>query len=194
MVLALADATGAPATSITAATTGDLGKIVHGELSRLRRGSPWRVAVGRAHPGAHGIVRSYEEAREGLTMATRMHLDRPIVETRDLLTYRVIARDQPALVDLVQSVLNPLGQARGGAGPLVETLATYFDCGCVATTAASRLHLSVRAVTYRLDRVKSLSGFDPLDPAHRFTLQAAVLGARLLEWPERPLPQTGSAP
>lgn len=194
VVLALADATGAPPSSAGLGTTGDLGKIVHGELSRLRRGSPWRVAVGRAHPGAYGIARSYEEAREGLTMANRMHLGRPIVDTRDLLTYRVLSRDQPALVDLVHSVLNPIGQARGGAGPLVETLATYFECGCVATTAASRLHLSVRAVTYRLDRVKTLTGFDPLDPAHRFTLHAAVLGAKLLGWPERPLPRPDSAP
>jgi sugar diacid utilization regulator len=194
VVLALADATGAPTTSGGLGTTGDLGKIVHGELSRLRRGSPWLVAVGRAHPGAYGIARSYEEAREGLTMATRMHLEGPIVETRDLLTYRVLSRDQPALVDLVYSVLNPLSQARGGAGPLVETLATYFESGCVATTAATRLHLSVRAVTYRLDRVRSLSGFDPMDPAHRFTLHAAVLGARLLGWPERPLPDSAHIP
>ena len=190
VVLALAEATGAPATSMGLATTGSLGKTIHSELSRLRRGSPWRVAVGRAHPGAYGIARSYEEAREGLTMAARMHLDRPIVETRDLLTYRVLARDQPALADLVYSVLHPLRQARGGAGPLVETLAAYFDSGCVATTAAARLHLSVRAVTYRLDRVKSLTGFDPLDPAHRYTLQTAVLGAKLLDWPERHLPDS----
>jgi DNA-binding PucR family transcriptional regulator len=67
----------------------------------------------------------------------------------------------------------------------VDTLAAYFDSGCVATAAAARLHLSVRAVTYRLDRVKSLTGFDPLDPAHRFTLQVAVLGAKLLGWPEQ---------
>ena len=188
VVIALADATGAPTNSDSLGATGDLGRIVHGELSRLRRGSPWRVAVGRAHPGAYGIARSYEEAREGLIMATRMHPDQRIVETKDLLTYRVLARDQPALVDLVISVLNPLTQARGGAGPLVETLAAYFDCGCVATTTATKLHLSVRAVTYRLDRVSSLSGFDPADPAHRFTLQAAVLGAKLLGWPDQPLP------
>ena len=189
VVIALADATGAPQTSGGLGTTGDLGKIAYGELSRVNQGRPWRVAVGRAHPGAYGIARSYEEAREGLTMATRMQLDRPIVETQDLLTYRVLARDQPALVDLVHSVLNPLHQARGGAQPLVDTLAAYFNCGCVATTTASTLHLSVRAVTYRLDRVKALTGFDALDPAHRFTLQAAVLGARLLGWPDRPLPQ-----
>jgi DNA-binding PucR family transcriptional regulator len=142
------------------------------------------VAVGRAHPGAYGIARSYEEAREGLNMAARMSLDGPIVETRDVLTYRVLARDQPAIVDLVNSVLSPLREARGGAEPLLQTMATYFDSGCVATTAAARLHLSVRAVTYRLARVKSLTGFDPLDPGDRFTLQVAVLGAKLLGWPD----------
>jgi sugar diacid utilization regulator len=194
VVLALADVTGAAANVGGLTTTGDLARIVHGELSRLRRGSPWRVAVGRSHPGAYGIARSYEEAREGLAMANRMNLDRPIIEMRDVLTYRVLARDQPALVDLVHSVLDPLGQARGGAGPLVETLQTYFECGCVATAAASKLHLSVRAVTYRLDRVKSLTGFDPLDPGHRFTLQAAALGAKLLGWPARPLPHPDTAP
>jgi sugar diacid utilization regulator len=184
VVLALGEVTGAPGMSDGVSATGDLGKIVHGELNRLRQGSPWRVAVGRAHPGAYGIARSYEEAREGMTMAARMNLDEPIIETRDVLTYRVLARDQPALVDLVYSVLNPLREARGGAGPLVDTLAAYFESGCVATATAARLHLSVRAVTYRLDRVKTLTGFDPLDPAHRFTLQIAVLGARLLGWPE----------
>lgn len=188
VVLALAEATGAPFGTEGLRTTGQLGATVHRELRRLRRGSPWRVAVGRAYPGAYGIARSYEEAREGLTIATRMRLETPIVETRDLLTYRVLARDQPALVDLVVSVLSPLAGARGGAGPLVDTLATYFDCGCVATAAAAELHLSVRAVTYRLDRIRSLSGFDPSDPAHRFTLHAAVLGAKLLGWPDNPLP------
>ena len=184
VVLALAEPAGAAGKARGLNAPGDLGKIVHGELNRLRRGSPWRVAVGRAHPGAYGIARSYEEARDGLTMASRMRLDRPIVETRDVLTYRVLARDQTALVDLVCSVLDPLREARGGAEPLVETLAAYFESGCVATATAAKLHLSVRAVTYRLDRVKSITGFDPLDPAHRFTLQVAVLGARLLGWPD----------
>jgi sugar diacid utilization regulator len=193
VVLALADATGAPRVSGGLGSTGDLGRIVHGELNRLRQGSPWRVAVGRAHPGAYGIARSYEEAREGLTMAGRMRLEGPIIETKDVLTYRVLARDQPALVDLVHSVLNPLLEARGGAEPLVETLAAYFDSGCVATTAAATLHLSVRAVTYRLARVRSMTGFDPLDPAHRLTLQLAVVGAKLLGWPEQsgPTPPAG---
>jgi DNA-binding PucR family transcriptional regulator len=57
----------------------------------------------------------------------------------------------------------------------------------VTSEIARRLHLSVRAVTYRVDRIKTLTGYDPTDPAQRFTVHAAVLGARLLGWPQRNL-------
>ncbi|MGC9666102.1 PucR family transcriptional regulator [Planosporangium sp. 12N6] len=169
----------------------DLGRLMHGELNRLRHGRPWRVAVGRAYPGLYGIARSYEEAREALTMAGRLHVDAPVVNAHDLLVYRVLLRDQPAIVDLVSSVLSPLVRARGGAEPLLDTLGAYFDTGGVATEAAKRVHVSVRTVTYRLERIKMLTGYDPYDPQHRFTLQAAVLGARALNWPAEPLPAAG---
>ena len=166
----------------------DLGRLMHGELNRLRQGRPWRVAVGRAYPGLYGIARSYEEAREALTMAGRLHVDTPVVTAHDLLVYRVLLRDQPAIVDLVSSVLTPLLQARGGAQPLLDTLDAYFGTGAVATESAKRLHVSVRTVTYRLDRIRTLTGYDAVDPRHRFTLQAAVLGAKALDWPTQPLP------
>ncbi|MFC7535362.1 PucR family transcriptional regulator, partial [Actinoplanes sp. GCM10030250] len=171
--------------------SNELGRLMHRELSRLRRGRPWRVAVGRGHPGLYGIARSYEEAREALTMAGRLKTDTPVINGHDLLIYRVLLRDQLAIVDLVQAVLTPLTQARGGAAPLLDTLEAYFATGEVATESAKRLHVSVRTVTYRLARVKTLTGYDPADPAHRFTLQAAVLGAKVLNWPEEPLPTPG---
>ncbi|MDG4858561.1 helix-turn-helix domain-containing protein, partial [Streptomyces sp. T-3] len=77
--------------------------------------------------------------------------------------------------------------ARGGAGPLLATLDAYFGAGCVAAEAARRLKLSVRALTYRLDRIHQLTGSNPADPMHRYTLQTAVIGARLLDWPAKPL-------
>jgi sugar diacid utilization regulator len=164
-----------------------LGRLMHDQLRRLPRGQPWRVAVGRPHPGLYGIARSYEEAREALTMATRLRLETPVADARELLIYRVLLRDQPAIVELVHAVLSPLEQARGGAEPLLTTLQAYFETGAVATETAKRIHVSVRAVTYRLDRIKVLTGYDPADPAHRFTLQAAVLGARALGWPAEQL-------
>jgi len=169
---------------------GELGRLIYAELNRLPRGRPWRVAVGRPYPGVYGIARSYEEAREALAMAQRLHLDKPVIDAHDLLIYRVLLRDQPAMVDLVRDVLSPLCRARGGAQPLLATLDAYFAAGGVATEAARRLHVSVRTITYRLNRVKSLSSYDPNDPVDRFTLQAAVFGARALDWPERPLPES----
>nr|BFE72664.1 hypothetical protein GCM10020092_059650 [Actinoplanes digitatis] len=121
-------------------------------------------------------------------MAGRLDSDTPVVNAQDVLIYRVLLRDQPAIVDLVQAALGPLARARGGAGPLLDTLHAYFETGAVATESAKRLHVSVRTVTYRLDRVRKLTGYDPADPAHRFTLQAAVLGAKVLNWPQEPLP------
>lgn len=165
-----------------------LGELVLTELERSPRGRPWRVTVGRPHPGSYGIARSYEEAREGLTMAMRLRLDSPLLQAEQLLIYRVLLRDQPAIADLVQSVLGKLEQARGGAEPLLATLDSYFAAGGVTTETARRLHLSVRAVTYRLDRIKTLTAYDPTDPAQRFTIHAAVLGAKLLGWPQRSLP------
>ncbi|SDL91921.1 PucR C-terminal helix-turn-helix domain-containing protein [Streptomyces wuyuanensis] len=118
-----------------------------------------------------------------MDLADRMGLDDPVLHASDLLVYPVLTRDRQAMADLVRSVLGPLRQARGGARPLLDTLTVYFDTGCVAAEAARRLNLSVRALTYRLDRIHRLTGADPGDAVHRYTLQTAVIGARLLDWP-----------
>jgi sugar diacid utilization regulator len=157
--------------------------VLHEALSRSKRSKPWRVSVGRPYTGAYGIARSYEEAREAIILAERLHPQISVIRTRDLLIYRVLGRDRVAITDLVNSVLTPLTQARGGAEPLLDTLEGYFSTGEVATATARQLHLSVRTVTYRLSRIAKLTGHDPADPGQRFILQVAVLGARLLNWP-----------
>ncbi|WP_331736431.1 helix-turn-helix domain-containing protein [Streptomyces sp. NBC_00045] len=143
-----------------------------------------KVAIGRSHPGAGGVVHSYEEALNALDLAERMGLDGPVLHAADLLVYPVLTRDRQAMADLVENVLGPLRNGRGGAQTFIDTLTAYFDSGCVATEAARRLSLSVRALTYRLERIHSLTGADPADPVNRYTLQTAVIGARLLDWPD----------
>ncbi|MFB6813761.1 PucR family transcriptional regulator [Streptomyces sp. NPDC056347] len=146
-----------------------------------------RVAVGRPHHGPGGVVHSYDEALEALDLAERMALDDPVLYAADLLVYPVLTRDRQAMADLVRSELGPLQKARGGAEPLLKTLNVYFEAGCVAAETARRLSLSVRALTYRLERIHQLTGSDPADPMHRYTLQTAVIGARLLDWPANEL-------
>jgi sugar diacid utilization regulator len=147
----------------------------------------WQITVGRARPGAGGVFASYEEALDARELAQRLKLDQPVVAAKDLLVYRMLLRDRSAIADLVNVTLRPLMAARGGAVPLLETLGAYYETGGNTTETARRLHLSVRAVTYRLERVAALSGRDPTDPADRFTLNTAVLGAKLLDWPRLPL-------
>lgn len=118
----------------------------------------------------------------------------PVIEADRLLVYRVLLRDRAAIAELVGTVLGPLRGARGGAEPLLATLQAYFGARGVSAVAARRLQVGVRTVTYRLHRVKQLTGHAVTDPDQRFTLEAAVLGARLLDWPRQPLPSTVDPP
>ncbi|MEV0090703.1 helix-turn-helix domain-containing protein [Streptomyces sp. NPDC050738] len=142
-----------------------------------------RIAIGRPQPGAGGVAHSYEEALNALDLAERVNLEGPVLRAADLLVFPVLTRDRQAMADLVLSALGPLRQARGGPQPLLDTMTAYFDSGCIAAEAARRLNLSVRAFTYRLERIRQLTGANPADPVHRYTLQTAVIGARLLDWP-----------
>ncbi|MFG3660087.1 PucR family transcriptional regulator [Streptomyces sp. NPDC047706] len=98
-----------------------------------------------------------------------------------------MGRDQAAITDLVDTVLGGLEASRGGPARFLETLFAYFESGCLSTVTARRLGVSVRTVTYRLTRIRQLTGHDPADPDQRYVLQTATLGARLLNWPPRPL-------
>lgn len=139
-----------------------------------RRRRPTRRAGVGAPAGAH-------RAGSSLGLTARL------VNATDLLVFQVLLRERAAITDLVATVLGPLEQARGGAQPLVDTLTTFFASGGIVAAAARRLYLSVRAVTYRLDRINQLTDHDIAEPTQRFTLEAAVRGAWLLDWPHRPL-------
>lgn len=142
-----------------------------------------RTAIGRPHPGAGGVRHSYEEALNALDLAVRLNHDAPVLYAADLLVYPVLTRDRQAMSDLVRHTLGPLHQARGGPTPHLDTLTAYFDHGCVTAATARHLSLSIRALTYRLERIHQLTGHNPANPQHRYALQTAVIGARLLNWP-----------
>ncbi|QKW18184.1 helix-turn-helix domain-containing protein [Kitasatospora sp. NA04385] len=146
-----------------------------------------RVATGRRHSGAGGVVRSYEEALDALDFADRLALPAPLLRAEELLVFPVLMRDRAAMADLVHSVLGPLTGARGGARPLLDTITAQAESGYVNAEAARRLGVSVRTLSYRLERIKSLTGYDPSQALHRYTLETAAMGARMLDWPRRPL-------
>lgn len=167
---------------------GRLGELC-GELARTSwPEGEWLVCVGRPRQGPSGIHAAWSDALEAVELGTALGLHHRVVRSGALLVYRVLLRDTAAMADLVQAVLEPLTAARGGAEPLLDTLEAWFESGGSTAGTARRLHISVRAVTYRLARVESLTGHSPAEPDQRLALEVAVIGARLLRWPERPLP------
>lgn len=170
---------------------GGDGAALHEHIrSALGDERPGTIGVGRPRPGPGGVAHSYDDARTALDLTGRLGISAQHLLGADLLVYQVLGRDRAATVELVDTVLVPLQQARGGAQPLLDTLSAYFQTGN-ATAAARALHLSVRALTYRFARIHRLTGYDPATPEHRYTLETAVLGARLLGWPAIPLRATG---
>ncbi|MEU4555348.1 CdaR family transcriptional regulator [Micromonospora violae] len=161
---------------------GIAAELAHLLRAELGTGN-WQVGVGRTQPGLHGLATSLDEARHTLDYAARLGFTTPVLNAADLLVFPVLLRDRDAITDLVTTVLGPLTTARGGAAPYLETLTVLFDNQGNHTATARQMHLSVRAITYRLDRIRDLTGYHPGEPTQRFTLQTAVLGARLLGWP-----------
>lgn len=172
--------------AVVPADLADAPQVASRQLDR-EAGLIWRLAASRPRSGASGVRVGFEEARSAVELAERLSLPDRLVRAEDLLVYEVLTRDRELMMELIHSVLAPLESARAGAEPLLDTLRVYFACGGVAVAAAKQLHLSVRAVTYRLDRVAALTGRDPGDPEDRFVLDAALRGARVLDWPATPL-------
>jgi sugar diacid utilization regulator len=168
------------------------GKAVgHGVAQVLKSQRPYshrQMGIGRSRLGVHGIRVSYEEARETLEILAATGIESLDLSDSGVLLHRVLTRDRAAITDLVRAVLLPLTEAYGGPEPLLDTLEAYFRSNCTATRAAYALHLSVRAVTYRLGRIRLLTGHDVNVPEERFALETARRGARVIRWPEQPLP------
>ncbi|MFD1929871.1 PucR family transcriptional regulator [Nonomuraea mangrovi] len=158
-----------------------VGEFTHHVRARFADG--WRLGVGRPQRGPGGVVSSFREAAGALELADKLGIRAQVVRAADLLVFPVLLRDRAAIEDLVTSVLSPLLRARGGHEPLLETLEAIFAAHGNQAAAARRLGISTRTVTYRLERIRRLTGFSPDEPTQRFTLETAVLGARLLEWP-----------
>lgn len=140
---------------------------------------PWRVVTGPEGSGPGGIAASYAEASRAVQLAERLGVPEGEIDGTALAGVRLLERDPQAFRDLTAQIRSRLDMARGGAQPLFLTLEAYFDTGANTTETARRLHLSPRAVTYRLAAIERVTGLDPRRSPDRFTLEIATIGSRV---------------
>ncbi|HVT21524.1 MAG TPA: helix-turn-helix domain-containing protein [Mycobacteriales bacterium] len=162
-------------------------------VARLREStSGLEAGVGRSRSGEAGPMRSFREAADCLLLGERLGLSGDAAYADDLIAYLALARDPDLLVELVTSVLTPLAGLRGGAADAIDTLQAYLDNHASATATARALHLSVRGLTYRMERIQGVLSRDLDDSQQRLTVELALLAARLLDWPAQELPALAS--
>lgn len=146
----------------------------------------WRVAAGTAESGPTGPARSYRRAVDTLVLGDRLGVESTVLRYEDLRPFHLLARDPHALGEVVDDVLGGLAGARGGDGPLLDTIEAYVAESGNITATARRLFLTPRAVTYRIATIRKLTGRDLTDPEDRFVLELAVRGRRLLSGSRKP--------
>lgn len=148
----------------------------------LRLFGPGPVVVGPAATGMAGAVHSAAEALAALgVVAARPDAPR-LIEAGSLLAERVVAGD-PAAADQLRQLMAPLETA---GSPLLPTLRSYLDHAGALEPAARTLFVHPNTMRYRLRRVAEITGLDPWDARHQFTLRIALVLGSL---PPRPAPR-----
>lgn len=98
------------------------------------------------------------------------------VAADDLLPERVLIGDETARDMLIESVYRPLAES---TDVLLETAVAYLDSGRAIESTARALFVHPNTVRYRLRKIAEATGQAPTDARGAFTLQMAIVSARL---------------
>lgn len=139
-----------------------------------------RIYVGASHSSRLvDIPRAFQEARQTLHLVIAM----PDAQSRpytanDVLVEKAIVR-QPDVQERLVNLLTPLERGTD----LRHTLEVLFDCELDREKARKILHIHRRTMTYRLKRIRDLTGIDPNTGHGIQILRTALTSRRLIEYP-----------
>lgn len=129
-------------------------------LTRLRNetGACIDIGIGRYHPGISGLARSYEDARAALSLGSRFQTHNRVYCLSELgIAAFVGVADEGTKVDLAKYLLSPLDHEP----ELLNTLDVFFVEDCCPSSTARQLSIHRNTLSYRLDKIYSLTGLDP---------------------------------
>jgi carbohydrate diacid regulator len=154
-----------------AADTDDSTNTSWANLSALKRAAdallgrlyndtstPINIGIGRYHPGLQGLARSYKDAHIALSLGTRLQGENRVhcLGEMGIAAFVGIA-DEATKIDLAKYLLSPLNQEE----ELLITLNTFFEENCCPSSTAKRLSIHRNTLSYRLDKIASLTGLEP---------------------------------
>jgi len=125
---------------------------------RQETGSALSIGIGRYHPGILGLSRSYQDARVALRLGRRFNGHNQVycLDRLGIAAFACVA-DETTKIELANHLLSPLDNEPD----LINTLKIFFEEDCAFSMTAKRLCIHRNTLTYRLEKITSLTGLDP---------------------------------
>ncbi len=115
------------------------------------------IGIGRYHPSIGGLGRSYEDARAALSLGSRFQGHNRVHCLGELGVAAFVGiADEATKIDLAKYLLSPLDHEP----ELLATLDCFFAENCCPSSTAKRLSIHRNTLSYRLDKILSLTGLD----------------------------------
>jgi sugar diacid utilization regulator/putative methionine-R-sulfoxide reductase with GAF domain len=141
------------------------------------------VGIGNLANGVSELARSHVEARQALRLTRRAGGRGRVASYRSLGAFRLLLEVQSpdALRRFVNELLGPLLQyAQSRDTPLLETLEALSAARWVRRAAARHLGIHINSMTYRVERIQSLTGLQLDDPETRVAISIALRARTML--------------
>lgn len=141
------------------------------------------VGVGNLAASVVELARSHVEARQALRLSRRAGQRGRITSYRSLGAFRLLLEVQSpeVLRGFVGEVLGPLLKySESRETPLLETLEALVSARWIRRAAARALGIHINSMSYRVERIESLTGLKLDDPETRVAVAIALRARAML--------------
>ncbi|WP_088548030.1 PucR family transcriptional regulator [Paenibacillus aquistagni] len=148
-----------------------------------------QVGIGNAAYAISELPRSYKEAQDALQLGATIKGQSAVAAFSDLGIYRLLCQieDPESLTNFIPPSLQKLlDYKQPNRDDLIQTLRVFLQQHHNAAKTAEELFCHYKTVTYRMDRIKEITGLDLDDPDEVLSIQVGLkivtlLGDELIE-------------
>jgi sugar diacid utilization regulator/GAF domain-containing protein len=158
------------------------GQVLAAAAPVMKPGSA-SVGIGNLANGVSELARSHVEARQALRLTRRAGGRGRVVSYRSLGAFRLLLEVQSpdALRRFVNELLGTLLQyAQSRDTPLLETLEALAAARWIRRAAARQLGIHINSMSYRVERIQTLTGLQLDDPETRVAISIALRARAML--------------
>jgi sugar diacid utilization regulator/putative methionine-R-sulfoxide reductase with GAF domain len=160
-----------------------LAELLMAAATPVLRPATASAGIGNLAKSVSELARSHVEARQALRLSRRAGARTRVTSYRSLGAFRLLLEVQSpeALRGFVGEVLGPLLKyAESRETPLLETLEALAAARWIRRAAARALGIHINSMTYRIERIETLTGMSLDEPETRVAVAIALRARAML--------------